>query len=329
MGTRLGLLSVSAGDLYLTFPDEVDAECTAITCSLVGAPGASSPRVTPRDFLRSVQNLIDQLGLAREEVVLISNENGATATVNGWWQAAALGIRLADIPCNGRAHPLGIMGAMGLEHQSDYRSHQAAVGGDPQAERYCEVYVQGDLPAASGVIRSTSETAGGLVAVARNPVSADYALEHGAPGGVAQALRLGEAWLAAETAQKRMKAVQQITAGEVVATGRLQDVRIVTRAGFSVGTVCIGGDGGEMQIEVVNEFMTLQGPGGMNARFPDLICLFDDQGSPLDATQLAGRTGDAVHIMVVCRDELILGAGAKNPDHWAECRRLLDEDPLS
>jgi DUF917 family protein len=74
---------------------------------------------------------------------IIPNENGAGFGVNGWIQAAALNLPMVDAPANGRAHPTGLMGAMGLHRQINYHSIQSAVGGNPDLDLYLEMTCQG------------------------------------------------------------------------------------------------------------------------------------------------------------------------------------------
>src|SRR5690606_2594613 len=120
---------------------------------------------------------------------IITNENGAATTVNGWFQSAITGLPIIDIPCNGRAHPTGSMGALNLSELDDYISHQAAVGG--KGTRFVEMSVSGSLDKSSTIIRNASIEAGGLVAVARNPVTAAYAKKNGAAGAIQQAIEVG------------------------------------------------------------------------------------------------------------------------------------------
>ena len=326
LGAGLGRLALSVGDLFLLAPEEISPDKTAITCSLVGAPAAVGSRVLPRDFLRSVQLLMDQLNLDRSEVVLISNENGAAASVNGWWQASALGIDLGDIACNGRAHPTGLMGAMGLNRLGDYCSHQVAVGGNPANDTYCETYASGSLQATAKAVRAAADAACGLVAVARNPVPASYAAEHGAPGAISAAIEVGTAWLEADEGRSRVEAVVAALGAGTIFTGELVQMCLVTRRGFDVGFAEISVDGTQsLKLSVFNEYMVLQGPRGTIARFPDLLCLFDEEGIPVTSAELGGLRGNTFHILAVPGDRLILGAGAVDEDNIRACNELMEE----
>ena len=67
---------------------------------------------------------------------------GGEATVNGWLQAAVLGLPLVDLPCNGRAHPTGVMGSMNLHKITDYKTVQACVGGNPETGSHVECFFE-------------------------------------------------------------------------------------------------------------------------------------------------------------------------------------------
>ena len=102
------------------------------------------------------------------------------------------GLPVVDALCNGRAHPTGTMGSMGLHRDPAYVSRQAAAGGDRDKGMYLEIHAAGGLAAASSMVRAAADRAGGLVAVARNPVKASYVKKYGACGSLARAMELGK-----------------------------------------------------------------------------------------------------------------------------------------
>lgn len=304
----------------------VQRDMVLITCSLVGAPAATDAHVDGADLTRAVQLVLENMDLEPEapSVGLISNENGAVATVNGWLQASVLGLPLVDIPCNGRAHPLGIMGAMGLEDHPCYTSLQAAVGGRSGEQRRLEVVVRGSLGATSHLIRQAAVAAGGLVGVARNPVTAEYASRHGAPGGICRAIQVGRNWRAAPPdGASRITAVSETLGGEHLGSGVLESVQLDTRGGFDVGSVRIRMDHGAADIAIFNEYMGLSVDGERTATFPDLIVLFDADGVPLTSAEVAVREGSGVHVVIVDRGRLVLGAGALSSTHLKRCEELM------
>ena len=53
-----------------------------------------------------------------------------------------LGIPLIDAPCNGRAHPTGVMGSLNLHRDPNYITTMTCVGGRKELGRHVECTVQ-------------------------------------------------------------------------------------------------------------------------------------------------------------------------------------------
>ncbi len=170
-GRRNGLLALQRGAPLLVDLDDLPGDAVLVTASAVGSPAATTTCMRPADFVRAVE-LLRAVGGVRV-AGMITSECGGLACTNGWMQAAALGLPVVDAPCNGRAHPMGVMGSLGLHEAAGYVSLQAAVGGDPAENRYLEVFVRGGLAKAAALVLQASAQAGGMVAVARNPVRVD------------------------------------------------------------------------------------------------------------------------------------------------------------
>ena len=92
--------------------------------------------MTPKDIAKTVEIL--QKNCDFHIGGIITNEQGGEATVNGWLQAAVTGLPVVDAPCNGRAHPTGVMGSMNLHKIPDYTTVQACVGGNPDTGNHIE-----------------------------------------------------------------------------------------------------------------------------------------------------------------------------------------------
>jgi len=242
------------------------------------------------------------------------------ASVNGLIQSAVLGIPVVDAPCNGRAHPMAVMGAMGLNKIPDYASLQAACGGDPTCGRRVEILVRGDLTRCSALVREASIQAGGVVAVARNPVSAEYLKEHAAVGAMNTAILLGKAILdARQDGQSSEEVIAQQLGGEVLAQGKITKVELTTRGGFDVGTVRV-----ESKYELVfwNEFMLLEVSGERLYTFPDLITVFSqDLNRPVSSAEL--KKGMKVVIIAVRKEKLLLGDGMRDRELFLNIERAI------
>lgn len=302
-GLQLGRLAVDIGQPILLTADELQDEDLLVTVSLVGAPAAKDQYVKPIHYAKALELLSRKIDKPIKGI--ITNENGAGTTVNGWFQSAITGIPVVDIPCNGRAHPTGSMGSMNLSEQANYISHQAAVGG--KDSKFMELSVSGTLDKASTLIRKASIDAGGLLAVARNPVPASYAKANGAAGAIQQAIEVGEALLC-NTGEKAIGAVVNKLGGTIVTEGTVTAFNLETTGGFDVGTVTINDT---YEISFWNEYMTIEKNGQRFGTFPDLIMTLDAKtAEPIVSAAI--EKGQQISVIVVPKEKLILSSTMKN-----------------
>ncbi|NMA55022.1 MAG: DUF917 family protein [Firmicutes bacterium] len=319
-GRELGQLAVRLGTVRLVNIDNINAEDTIVTVSAVGAPAAKQALVQPVGYIRAVELLMEQAPIIADG--LITNECGGTATINGWLQSAVLGIPVIDAPCNGRAHPTGAMGSMGLHAWKDYVSYQAAAGGDPEQGRYLELVVQGEIERVATLVRQAAVQAGGLVAVARNPIAAGYVKENGAPGAIRQSIMLGQAMLAVQSkgGLAVIEAAAEALQGQIVEIGQVEEVELVTAAGFDSGRIMIN----TLELTFWNEYMTLEREGQRLGTFPDLIATLDKStGLPLSSADI--REQQEVAILYVPRDKLLLGAGMFSAELLAQAEPVVNK----
>ena len=314
-------LAVSLGTPTMVPLDQLDDEALIITASAVGAPAAKDKMVRPVDHIRALNLFRDHD--SRELAGIIPNENGAGSGVNGWIESAASGLPLVDAPCNGRAHPTGLMGAMGLHRVKDYLSRQTAAGGNPELGMYLEAAVQGSLQHTANMIRAAAVEAGGVVAVMRDPVSAAYLRENAAVGATAQAMRIGRAMQAAQSqgAEAVIRAAVDQLGGAIVCRGRIVERSLTTVGGYDIGRLVVEGDE-KMELTFWNEFMTLERDGERRAAFPDLITLMSPEtGLPVSSAEAA--EGQETTVLVAPRNNLILGQGVLLPETIAEAETAI------
>ena len=305
--------ALEAGEVVLIDIDDIPPDTVLITGSAVGAPAAAEARVEPKDYLRVVE-ILKENGCPAPGG-FIPNECGGSSITNGWVPAALMGLPVVDALCNGRAHPTGVMGSMGLHRDTRYVSRQSAAGGDREKGLYLELHVAGKLGSASSMIRAAADKSGGLVAVARNPVAASYAKVHGACGALRQAIDLGERMKKAmpRGGDAVLASILDFLGGEHIVTGAVARKEIVTRGGFDSGSVIVG----DFETTFWNEYMTLESRGERLATFPDLIMTLD-AGSGLPVTTAEVKEGQTVILFVVPADRLILGEGMR-------CMELMEE----
>jgi DUF917 family protein len=311
-GLASGKLALQVGNPRLIALSDLAPDALVVTVSAVGAPAAVERYTRPMDFAAAVTALNQRLD--GRIAGLITSENGGAATVNGWFQSAVTGIPVADAACNGRAHPTGVMGSMGLDADPGYRSVQAAVGGNPATGRRLQIVVEGSLAACDRTIRQAAVEAGGMVAVARNPVTAAYVADNGAPAAISQAIRLGEIIL-----QQRPSGGEAVAAalaaeleGQVLTRGVARDFALETRGGYDVGHFRVD----DVEITFWNEYMTADRGNLRLATFPDLIATLDAAtGDPV--VSAAVTDGRELLVLTAPKSRLLLGAGVRRPESLA------------
>ena len=306
-GLEFAQLAIDYGTPEIVPLETLEDDEIVLTVSAVGAPAATDRLVKPADYVRAFELVRDHLEAQGKSVAgMMTNEMGGAATVNGFIQSAVTGVPLVDATCNGRAHPTGPMGSIGLEGSDE--SVQSAVGGDPETGSHVELLIEATIDVAASTVRQAAQDAGGIVAVARNPVSAEYAAENAAVGVYEQAVTLGRYIETAGDGIAAAEAVAEELDGSVPISGIVDDVTLETEGGFDVGTVDIAG----AELTFWNEYMTLETDGERLATFPDLIALLDrDTGEPI--TTAALETGRDVSVVTAPATSLSLGAGMRSP----------------
>lgn len=297
-----------------------------VTTSAVGAPAAKEQFAKPADFNR----IMERMALEVEEPLLayITNELGAGSTFNAFIQSATTGIPMLDAACNGRAHPLGTMGSMGLSEKPDYETIQTAVGGNPALGKYIELTVKGSVSHTSALVRAAAVEAGGLVVVARNPVSLDYVKEHAALGVLTQATEVGRAFLSGETPEKKLANAAEALGGEVLFEGMVSNFDLRTEGGLDVGSFEVTDKGSTYTMYIWNEYMACDKDGTRIWTFPDLLMTFDTHtGEPI--TSAALKSGQHIRVLAVPRAKIRLGAGMYEQSGYERIEDVLNIDMVS
>ncbi|HVD56262.1 MAG TPA: DUF917 family protein [Thermoleophilaceae bacterium] len=322
-GHLVGSTAVSYGTPRLATLDEVADDATIVTVSAIGAPAALDWEMRPGDYVRALRLVMEAL----DEPVAgtITAQNGSSTTCNGWVQSAVLGTLVIDAAGDGRAHPTGKMGSMGLAADPDHRTVQAAAGGNRAQDRYLEVVTRGPVRHTAEVLRTAAVASGGFIAAARNPLPASYVREHGAVGAISFALDLGEAILKAEPAgaEAVMEAIAESLGGRIAGRGAVGDKRLRTEGGFDIGGLMVG----ELELGFVNEYMTVESAGERVATFPDVITTLSARdGRPVSIADIG--EGEEVAVLAVDKSRVPLGAGVKEPSVYPEVEEMLGK-PLA
>ena len=321
-GLELGELAVRLGSPRLATLDEVPADGVVMTVSMVGAPAALDRYLRPLDYVRAAELLRAEVD--GRLVGLVSSENGALSSVNGWLQAAVLGVPVLDAPCNGRAHPSGKIGSLGLAGSTDRQTVQAAAGGDEARGMRVELVVRGTFARAATMVRQASIQAGGLVAVARNPLPVAEIRARAAVGGISHAIAIGECIVAAEPRgpAARVEAILEATGGTIVGEGPVSGLTRASTSGFDVGRAVVHARSTPLTLHFCNEYMAVEREGRRLYTFPDLVVtLGRETGAPVSVAELTA--GQDVVVMAVDRGRVPLGAGVWDPTVYPEIEAVM------
>ena len=322
-GLRSAAAALDLGPVELLPAEELPEDALVATVSGVGAPSRGGAMYTSAHYLRALELLEQRLG--RRVAAFIPSEMGGNAAFGPFLTAAARGLPLLDAACDGRAHPLGTMGSLGLTRVPGYQSVQAACGGSRDDGTYTELACAGSVAAAAGLCRKAADLAGGRVAVVRNPVAAGYLRRTGALGAYSQALALGRAMEAAAPAE-RPEAAMAALGGRVALRGRVTACRLVSEGGLDHGEVLVEGPV-SCRLTFYNEYMTLETAEERLATFPDLIATFDAATGAVVTT--AGlREGMELAVAVADRHRLLLSAGVRDGDLYGQLERIVDREPV-
>jgi len=289
---------MEAGGFDICTIDEIDAKDTVLTASLVGSPSKGGAGPTPDDCKRTYEMFSEYSG--QKVGALIANESGAHSITNGWIAAAATGIPMVDAACNGRAHPTGVMGAMGLEEDETYQSIQCAVGGF--GREHMELVAKGSIDATSKMVREGSVQCGGFITVLRNPTTAAYVKKNAAVGTLSMCMKVGKVVRKNEGKPAEMLEGLKEFGLTVLDQGKTTGFALQSIGGFDVGKTTIG----STEITFWNEYMTAEKDGKRLATFPDLIMTLDGK-SGLPICSAAIRNDMDVILVLIPRNKILLG----------------------
>ena len=326
-----GLLSAGREALEETFRhtdaltmldiSELNPEDIVVTVSTVGAPSAKDVHLTAAHWMTALKNFEEMTG--KKIAGFISCENGAISTANGWIISALTGIPIVDAPCNGRAHPTGTMGSMGLNTLDDYVSVQSSCGGNP--ENYIETVARGRLHTTARMTRQCAVASGGMVGVIRNPVTAAYLAKNGAVGAISQAISIGKMFAACGSGQEFVAKLISEMDARVLAKGRIENYDLKMEGGLDVGRLDVAGENGRVSMTFFNEYMLAEQDGARLATFPDLICTLDaDTGEAISTAE--ATNGREAYALVIPKEKLLLGAGMRQRSLFREVEELIHKD---
>lgn len=323
-GMKTAEEAIEIGDIYIVPSKFICDDDFIITASAVGSPASKESSVTADDCKRAYE--IYEKNSKHKISGIITNENGGHSTTNGWILSASTGIPIVDAPCNGRAHPTGKMGSMGLSMDKSFKTLQVAVGGP--RDKYLEISAYGSIESTSSMVRMASVEAGGLVTVLRNEVSGKFVRENAAAGGIKDAIEIGGAFLKFRgDADRIVDEISKIMEVEVLAEGIVSKCELVTKGGFDLGKISIKSVGTTVDVDFWNEYMTAEMDGKRIATFPDLIVTLDlNTGDVKSSAQI--RQGDNVKLIKIDRKYLKLGKGMYDKALFKEVENVISKEMI-
>lgn len=322
-GLELGRLAVTIGRPELVSIDELDDDDLIATAAAIGAPGGLSDwQMLGVDYVKAVQ--LVQQELKSPIAGLMIGQNGMSSTLNAWLPSALLGCKVVDAVGDLRAHPTGDMGAIGLA-SSPLPMIQSAVGGNRNKNAYIELVVKGATSKVSPVLRKASDMSGGFIASCRNPIPASYVKKHAALGGITQAIKLGEAILAAK-GNAVIDAICGHTGGSIIGSGKVTSNTLrYTNEAFDVGIVTLNSKENAFRIHVMNEHLAVESAQGERiATYPDVITTLDMKGNPISAGNL--KVGMEIVIFHMHHSQIPLSSSVVDPAVYPSVENTLGID---
>lgn len=315
--------ALELGKVKIISIDKLPDNGKIITASAVGSP-ASKEGYVSLEHCKRVYELYEKVS---GEIIqgIITNENGGHSTTNGWILSAITGKPIIDAPCNGRAHPTGAMGSMGLSTKLGYKTWQIAAGGKKETGKNLEIAAYGGLKFTSKLVRESAAQAGGLVTVLRNCVNAGFVKKNAAIGGLRQAIDIGNVFVKNEgKVDKILNKLSEVLEIEVIAKGYVDSCHLKIKGGFDVGNVNIRANEKLVSLTFWNEYMTIESSGQRLATFPDLIATVDaDTGKVKTSAQI--EEGDNIILIKVPRSNLILGKGMYDIDLFRDVEKIINK----
>jgi DUF917 family protein len=318
-GELMAGVATSSGTPILCSVDEIPDDALVVTVTAIGAPGAPNWEIQPIDYVNALKLVMERA--PAPVVAVLTAQNGASTTLNGWFQSAQLGVKVVDAAGDVRAHPTGKLGGMGLTDRPGYTTVQAVAGGNRKLHGETRLVVEGSIVTTSNILRDVSVRVGGFIAAARNPVEASWVKKHAAIGAITYALDLGKAMRAAAASGPRaiIEAACAQTRGTILAEGPAHHTNPMrTEGGFDHGAFTVGG----LELRYLNEYMTVDRGDKRVATYPDVITTMSmTTGRPATISEI--KEGDDLAVFHVHRKHLPLSSSTKDRTALAEVEQIM------
>lgn len=316
-GELMAEMATRMGTPVLCSVDDIPDESLVATVTAIGAPGAPDWEIQPRDYVNALQLLMEHA--PAPIVAVLTAQNGASTTLNGWIQSVMLGVKVLDAAGDVRAHPTGKLGGMGLTERAGYETVQTVSGGNRKLHGETRLVVRGSVVTTSNILRDVSVRVGGFIASARNPVEASWIKKHAAIGAITYALELGKAMRSASGADAVIRASCKQTGGTILASGPAHITSPMrTQGGFDHGAFEVGG----LTLRYLNEYMTVDRGDQRVATYPDVITTLSMKtGRPATISEV--REGDELAVFHVDSEHIPLSSSTRDRTALAEVEQIM------
>lgn len=325
-GLARGKQAFIMGEPVMATIDEFSDNDIFVMVSTVGAVRGENVFLNPALYIKTI-GIIEKM-IAEPIAGIITSEVGPGNVINGWVQSAATGIPVVDAPADGRAHPTGEMALMGLTLKKVHSGIYVAVGGSRESGTYTELTVKGNISQCSSIIREASIKVGGLIPVAREPVTAKFVKENGCPGALSQAMNIGKALLEVENlgTSAMISTIEDIIDAEIIGECVVEDANTSVVNGIDIGMIKLRNKNGkEYYIDAVDAFMTLESNNKRLATFPDLIVLIDKKtGWPISSTEV--NKGQEIVLILVGKEKLNIGRAYTDQNVYTKIENIIGKD---
>lgn len=296
-----------SGHFDLISLDQLDDDALVAPCGWIGAPTVSVEKLpNGQETVNGLRRLEDILGRKVDAVmpIEIGGGNGLAPLI----AAAEMKIPVVDADGMGRAFPESQMTILNIRGVS---ACPAVLTSSSGAISTIETPDNHDH---ERLARSLSVAFGGIAHMVEYPMSGLQARANAIPGSVSAAIAIGEAIRTArETGRSPFDALtdaldqsDQYGAMAVLIDGKISDLQVETKGGFSIGkaTISTSHSGEDMVIAFQNENLVASQADIIRATVPDLITIMDrETAEPVTTERL--KYGQRVKVVAAAAPEML------------------------
>jgi DUF917 family protein len=283
--------------------DLADDDLVAVVSNM-GAPLVGQERLTdPRTAARAVRMMEEYLG--RRFRAVMSLEIGGGNSLQPFMAAALLDLPVVDADCMGRAFPEAQMTSFAIHDLTMYPLTLADV-----RDNAVIVARAASWKWMERLSRRACVEVGSIAATCKAPRTGKEVKECAILYTTSKAIRLGETVQAARRAHRDpVAAVVEAEGGQLLFTGKVEDVARRATEGFLRGTAAIAGldgcRGHQFTLAFQNEFAVGWLDGEPRVMTPDLICVMDSVSGEAVGTETL-RYGQRVSVVALPAPPVLL-----------------------